>query len=86
MWFRFHVLKNLGYKIWENDFGDRLFKRESSSKEEGYYTKQFIHISSEEEIRKQLEKVGFKILFVGNGLSEQSNYKPMFFVAKKTDS
>ncbi|MBI5804227.1 methyltransferase domain-containing protein [Candidatus Pacearchaeota archaeon] len=83
MYFRFYILKNLGFKIWENDFGDRLFKRESSSKEEGYDTKQYIHISSEEEIRKQLKEVGFKILFVGSGLSEQSNYKPMFFVVKK---
>ena len=86
MWFRFYVLKKIGFKIWEEDFGDRLFKRESSSKDEEYDTKQFIHISSEEEIRKQLNEVGFKILFVGSGLSEQSRTKPMFFVVKKIEN
>lgn len=82
-WFRFYILKKLGFKIWEENFGDRLFKRESSSKGEGYNTKQYIHISSENEIKKQLKEVGFEVLFVGSGLSEQSNTKPMFFVVKK---
>jgi len=83
MWFRFNILKKLGFKIWEEAFGDRLFKRESSSKDEEYDTKQFIHISSEDEIREQLSEVGFEVLFVGSGLSEQSKTKPMFFVVKK---
>jgi ubiquinone/menaquinone biosynthesis C-methylase UbiE len=83
MWFRFYILKKIGFKIWESDFGDRLFKRESSSKDEEYDTKQYIHISSEEEIRKQLNEVGFEVLFVGSGLNEQPKTKPMFFVVKK---
>ena len=83
MWFRFYVLKKLGFKIWEESFGDRLFKKESSNKDEEYDTKQYIHISSEEEIRKELNKSGFEILFVGSSLGKQLNAKPMFFVVKK---
>jgi ubiquinone/menaquinone biosynthesis C-methylase UbiE len=82
-WFRFYVLKKLGFRVWEESFGDRLFKRESSSVDEEYDTKQYIHISSEDEIRRQLDEANFEVLFVGSGLNEQSKTRPMFFVVRK---
>lgn len=80
-WFKFYVIKNLGFKINELDFGDRLFKRESSGMK--YKTKQYIHIASINEVKKQVESAGFEILYKGTGLNEGTGSKPIFFVCKK---
>ena len=80
-WFKFYVLKKLGIKTTELDFGDRLFKREASGTE--YKTNQYIHISSVREIKNQIKETGFELICNETGLSEHSGTKPMFFVVRK---
>ncbi len=80
-WFKFYILKNLGFKTDELDFGDRFFKRETKGSK--FKTKQYIHIAKIKEVEKQLEKIGFKILYKGTGLSDSSGSKPFFFACEK---
>ncbi len=81
MWVKFYILKPLGFKIEELDFGDRFFDRETSGTSFG--TRQYIHISSKGEVKKQISKTGFEILYIGQGLKKFSGIKPLFFVCKK---
>ena len=82
-WIRFYVLKKIGFKIDEIDYGDRFFKREPSGTE--YGTKQYIHIVSKNEVRKQLKKVGLELIETKNvrDLSEKDSGNPLFFVVRK---
>ena len=80
-WFKFYILKNIGFKIDEIDFGDRFFDRETSGTR--YKTRQYIHISSKAEVIKLIEKSGFELIEEGVGLNVPSNTKPMFFVVRK---
>lgn len=80
-WIKFYILRNLGFKIEEIDFGDRFFKRESKGTK--FKTKQYIHIASVKEIKEQIKEVGFNLIYHGIGLSGQTGSKPMFFVCEK---
>ena len=90
--FKFYIIRNIGFKIEEETFGDRFFDRESSNfydKEEKRYiharykTKQYIHIPSIKEVKKQVTETGFQILYLGNGLKSKSKIKSIFVVCKK---
>lgn len=73
-WIKFYILKLLGFKIKEIDFGDRFFKREG--KGTSFKTKQYIHIPLINEVKEQIKKTGFKI-------KDIKKYPPVFYVCEK---
>jgi len=58
-WIKLYLLKPLGFKVKEVDFGDLFFKRPYS--EGGTRRKQFIHLTSQKEVESQIKNAGFKI-------------------------
>ena len=85
MWFKFYVLKNIGFKIDEQDFGDRFFRRETTSKTK-YKNKQYIHIPSIKEVKEQIKEAKFELIFSDNARNISKgahNAGMVFFVCKK---
>lgn len=80
-WIKFYIFRPLGFSIEELDFGDRFFKRETSGLVA--LDKQYIHIASIKEVKKDLETAKLKLIYTGKGLSEHSGSTPTFFVCKK---
>ncbi len=92
-WIKFYILKPLGFKIKEIDFGDLFFKRNYAN------AKQFIHLTSRKETERQIKNAGFKIemrknmgeiskedvfLMQGSLSKNFDSYKsPIFYVCKK---
>lgn len=84
-WIKFYILKPLGFKIKEVDFGDRFFDREGTDKP--CNQKQYIHIPSLKNVKEQIANVGFDLVFIArsNTISpeETGEAPPMFYVCKK---
>ncbi len=58
-WVKFYILKPLGFKIKEIDFGDLFFKRNYPDKK--LNQNQFIHLTSRKEVEEQIKNAGFKL-------------------------
>ena len=84
-WIKHFVLKPLGFRIQEVDFGDRFFERENSGTR--FSQNQFIHIPKTEEVARLIQKAGLDLIVkemagrLGGGPA--NSYSPMFFVCKK---
>ena len=64
-WIRFFMLKPLGFNIDEVDFGDRFFIRETIAGKK-LKQKQYIHIPTIEEVKKQIDVSGFKLIYMSS--------------------
>lgn len=60
-WLKLYLLKPLGFPVPELEFGDRLFYREYKGEQEAG-NKQFIHIPSLKEVKRQVKQAGFELV------------------------
>ncbi|MCK4554636.1 class I SAM-dependent methyltransferase [Candidatus Parcubacteria bacterium] len=87
-WIKFYILKPLGFKIDEINFGDRFFKRESGGIR--FNQKQYIHIPSIKEVKKQISEAGFDLAHMQRSkrvniisTKDKIQLPPMFYVCRK---
>ncbi|VVB75077.1 Ubiquinone/menaquinone biosynthesis C-methyltransferase UbiE [uncultured archaeon] len=81
------ILKPIGVKIKEIDFGDRFYFKESGDREITYKKSQYIHVPAVGEVIKEIIKSGFELVEVNSTLQPHNKtplkYPPAFFVCKK---
>jgi ubiquinone/menaquinone biosynthesis C-methylase UbiE len=84
---RFYLLKPLGFRIEEQDFGDRFFNRTSVNPENLKNSKQYIHIPSVKEVKADLAASGWNILEINGQLQinnqDTGKYPPTFYICQK---
>ena len=84
-WLKVKMLKPLGFKVDEVDFGDRFF--DESKQGVDYEVKQFIHIPSVNEVKKQVKRVGFEIIEINKELQiskkDVRSHPAVFYVCRK---
>jgi hypothetical protein len=86
-WIRIKILRPIGIKIKEVDFGDVFFNEEKKGIK--YNNGQFMHVYSISEATKQIKRAGFDILEINKNLQiskkDTRKYPPVFYVLKKGD-
>ena len=82
-WIRFYVLKPLGMRILERDFGDRFFAREDHARGSLH---QYVHIPSIREVERAIRESGFGILEIADRPIPDTSARrtpPVFYVCEK---
>jgi len=86
-WIKLYVLKPFGFSVDEEEWGDRFFNKETSAKSDiPHYDRQYIHIPSVTEVRRDIARAGFALEFTARASKisgEVRKYSPMFYVCRK---
>ncbi len=85
-WLKLYLLKPLGFRVLEEEWGDRFFNKETDL---GYSKPQYTHIPSLRKVKDQLKEAGFFLEFYENKYNLESSGKKrntghyVFFVCRK---
>lgn len=85
-WIKLYLLKPLGFKIMEEDFGDRFFDRGTIGGDVGF-KKQYIHIPTVKEVQEDIKKAGLTLIESDGNRQISKNdirkFPPVFYVCRK---
>jgi ubiquinone/menaquinone biosynthesis C-methylase UbiE len=88
-WIKFYILRPLGVKIKEIEYGDRMFKKSFTTE---YENEQYLHVPKLSKVKKRIEDAGFQLIFYDkrNNIARQDKKLKSgncnFFVCKKQRS
>ena len=86
-WTKQYILRNLGFKFKEVEYGDRFFKRASR---ETFKNDQFIHIANRNIVKKMIKNAGFELIYsefrntIAPKDAEMRSANCTFYVCRKT--